>query len=191
MIIGILSDTHGFADRAAVAVALLERLGATAFLHCGDIGDEAVLDVLAGKEAWCVLGNTDADTPSFRRYAETIGVRLAHGPLEIELARKKLAVFHGHESRFNRLVRALETEDPVSVSAAAPDWNYVCFGHTHRATDLRVGNLRLINPGALERVRVRTVATLNVNRDELAFWETDEFAAPEEPPRRVYPRDLE
>ena len=60
VILGILSDTHGFHQRTAHAIALLEQLGASAFVHCGDIGGEAVLDELAGRKAWVVPGNVDA-----------------------------------------------------------------------------------------------------------------------------------
>ena len=190
MILGILSDTHGFARRAAAAMRILEHKGATAFIHCGDIGGEEVLDELIGRQAWCVFGNTDAQDGSLRRYAESIGVLVADGPLVIEMKKKQIAIFHGHETRFSQLTRVLRLRDHSALVALTQGWDYVCYGHTHHASDIRVGRMRLINPGALERARVRTIATLDLDQDELAYWCVDEFASPDEAPRRVYPRDL-
>lgn len=190
MILGILSDTHGFAARAAAAVRVLERVGATGFVHCGDVGAEDVLDEFAGRETWCVFGNIDDWNESLGSYGASIGVRISAGPLEFELGRKRLAVFHGHEAQFERLARALRSGDEAALNTQAGRWNYVCYGHTHRAADIRIGRLRLINPGALERARIRTVATLDLRDDSLTFWRVDEFSDPQAPPRRVELREL-
>ncbi len=64
---------------------------------------------------------------------------------------------------------------------------YVLYGHSHRATDLRVGRVRLINPGALDRARPATVATLDLKRDVVRFWQVDDHAAEADPPRRFKP----
>ena len=40
----------------------------------------------------------------------------------------------------------------------------------------------MINPGALERAFPYTVATLDLARDELRFWQVDENAPPDAAP---------
>ncbi len=64
---------------------------------------------------------------------------------------------------------------------------YILFGHSHRPADLRVGRVRLINPGALDRARPHTVATLDLKRDLVRFWQVDDRAAEADPPRRFKP----
>ena len=48
MLIGILSDTHDRAEMMAAAIALLQENKAEFFIHCGDVGEESMLDHLAG-----------------------------------------------------------------------------------------------------------------------------------------------
>jgi len=64
---------------------------------------------------------------------------------------------------------------------------YILFGHSHRPADLRVGRVRLINPGALDRARPHTVATLDLKRDLVRLWQVDDKAAEADPPRRFKP----
>ena len=45
--VGILSDSHGQVERTRQAIALLQQAGASAFIHCGDVEEDAVLDTLA------------------------------------------------------------------------------------------------------------------------------------------------
>jgi predicted phosphodiesterase len=66
--------------------------------------------------------------------------------------------------------------------------DYIIHGHTHRAAHVRIDHVRLINPGALERARPRTVATLDVANDALDFWRVDEHAETGDPPRPFLPR---
>jgi len=189
VILGILSDTHGFDQRAACAVALLERLGAEAFVHCGDIGGEAVLDELAGRQAWFVPGNIDGLDPTLMHYAKSLGLHIPDAiPLEIEIAGRRIAVYHGHEPHFNRLVRALRQRDLAAFESMTHGLDYLLYGHAHVATETRIGHVRMINPGALERARPHTVATLDLARDALGFWQVDELAEPTEPPRPFTPR---
>jgi predicted phosphodiesterase len=47
-------------------------------------------------------------------------------------------------------------------------------GHTHVARDERLGPLRVINPGALQRAAVHTVATLDLRTDQVGFWRVDD-----------------
>lgn len=186
MIVGILSDTHGQVRRTAAAVRLLRRLDATALLHCGDIGSPAILEELAGLPAWAVCGNTDVLDGACEQYAAALGVRLARqGPARIALGGRTLALCHGHESGFHGLLAAAEAGRPAPDGAR---YDYVLHGHTHVAGVWAVGALRVINPGALHRAAVHTVATLDLARDDVRFWRVpDGSAADDTPPTPYHP----
>lgn len=170
MILGILSDSHGHPDRVARAIATLEEHGAEALVHCGDLGGEQVLDQLTGKNAWFVWGNTDRPDAGLIRYAQTAGLLPSSGvPLRLQLAGRRIAVFHGHEACFSALLHLAAAGDAAGLERAAAA-DYVLYGHSHKASDFRLGAVRLINPGALHRVVVKTVATLNLATDRLEYW---------------------
>ena len=159
MLLGILSDTHGRADAMGEGMRLLRAAGAAYFVHCGDVGSEAVLDHLAGEPAAFVFGNNDWDRAGLRRYAEALGVRCLGAHDTLDLAGKRVAVTHGDDGA---LVSRI-------LSADRPD--YLLVGHSHVPGEQRVGNTRVINPGALYRAKVKTVALLDLSSDELRWIE--------------------
>ncbi len=159
-LVGILSDSHGDAAATARAVAILTERGVVQLFHCGDICGEAVLDELAGHPCSFVWGNCDSPTPALNRYGERLGLCRLLPPQRIELAEKCIAVFHGHERGFD-------------AAAGGDGLDYLFYGHTHRFGDHRVGNCRLINPGALYRAKPRTCATLNLATGELVIIRID------------------
>src|SRR5438128_1878484 len=75
MRLGILSDTHGKLDATIAAVRTLRDAGAEFYIHCGDVGGEAILDQLAGLPSAFVFGNNDYDRQDLARYAASIDVR--------------------------------------------------------------------------------------------------------------------
>lgn len=173
MILGILSDSHGRADRVQRAVRLLTERGAEAFVHCGDVGGEAVIGALAGTRSWFVWGNTDLPDPTLAQYAGALGLTPpASVPTWIRADGKTIAVFHGHEHAFERLMAGLEQGDD-GTAALGRHVDYVLHGHTHVARDVRVGAVRIINPGALKRAERYTVATLDAAADVVHHWELD------------------
>ena len=156
MILGILSDSHGQATITAEAVEQLVNCGAEQLIHCGDVGSEAVLEELLIRPALVVWGNCDYDRSTLSRYARSLGIAAAapHGELSCEAGR--IGVFHGHEPQFPSATRAGR-------------YRYLLYGHTHLRADQRVGPTRLINPGALHRARVKSVALLDTAKDKLQF----------------------
>ncbi|RUL86852.1 metallophosphoesterase family protein [Tautonia sociabilis] len=158
MRIGILSDSHDQIDRTAAAVALLAAEGAESLVHCGDLTGPEVVHVVAASGLPCryVLGNNDFDLEAVERAIAATGDLLLGWSAEFELGGRRLAVTHGHLSgEFRRLVRT------------APD--YLLFGHTHQRLDERDGPTRVINPGALHRARIWTVALLDLDSDVVQF----------------------
>jgi uncharacterized protein len=74
----------------------------------------------------------------------------------VELAGKRVGVVHGHL-----------TTDVRRVLGAQPD--YLLSGHSHSTSDSKAGPVRRINPGALHRADVFTVAILELGADSLRF----------------------
>jgi uncharacterized protein len=158
MKLGILSDSHGRTHLVRQALLALDAAGAEAFIHCGDVGGLEVLDEMAGRQCWFVWGNTDEPNPSWRPYVEALGLSWPNGPLELTLDCKRIGVYHGHERAFRDARRDSR-------------YDYLLHGHTHQRDDYREGSMRVINPGALHRVSVRTVALLDPSTDDLQFLE--------------------
>lgn len=163
MRIGILSDSHGHHERVRNALDQLQAAGAERFIHCGDVGGEAVLDAMAGYDLWFVWGNTDLDTALLERYAASIGLHPpTNVPVRLEWAKKHIHVYHGHERAFHPIGRGLALGDLTIVQRAADGADYIFHGHTHVAADQRIGSMRVINPGALYRVGTHTCCLLDL-----------------------------
>ncbi len=170
VIVGILSDTHGELQRTRVALRVLERVGATVFIHCGDVGAGDLLAELAGRRAWVVAGNTDFFDGQAVEYAAGLGLTLSLvTPLRVELAGRGLAVYHGHEPQFRDLLECLRRGQ--SVPDEVRDCGYVVHGHTHIAAHTRLAGRHLLNPGALHRATRYTVATVDLAADRVRFWD--------------------
>lgn len=182
MIVGVMSDSHGRVDRVERALQIFDQLGAQTLIHCGDLGSEQVLDALAGRDVWFVWGNVDVVELGLASYAEALGLHAPTKPppVRIELAGKRFAISHGHERAFERLVEA-HFEGAPEVRD-----DYICHGHTHMARDIRLpSGARLINPGALQRASVHTVATIDLTGDEVRHWVVDETQGVESRPMAI------
>lgn len=166
MIVGVLSDTHGHADMAAAAVRVLRAHGAEYLIHCGDVGDDAdgqaVLDAMAGTPGAFVFGNNDFDRADLARYGEGLGLRCLNEGGTIDLDGRRIAVTHGDVAR-----TVARFTDP----AAGVDFLFT--GHSHLRHDRRAGRVRWINPGALFRASVKTVAVLDVTTGVMQSIEVD------------------
>jgi uncharacterized protein len=154
MKIGIMSDSHGRVQRVRDALVVLDAAGAEAIVHCGDVGGSAVLEELVDRRCWFVWGNTDYPDPAWRAEVEALGLPWPDGPAEFTVAGRRIAVYHGHEPGFEAAIRSGKVD-------------YLLHGHSHRQADYRVGRTRVINPGALHRAAVPTVAVLDVVGDDL------------------------
>jgi putative phosphoesterase len=138
-----------------LAVEQLRAAGTEYFIHCGDVGSEQVLDCLAGLPSCFVFGNCDWDRAALQRYAESIGVACFGSIARMELAGRRIVVMHGDDAALKR--QFIESQEA----------DYLFQGHTHIPADERVGQMRLINPGALHRAARKTVAVLDLANDSL------------------------
>jgi predicted phosphodiesterase len=91
-----------------------------------------------------------------KRYVHSLGLSWPEPPVILQLAGQRIAVFHGHERAF-------------ASATDRDDVDYVLYGHTHKYADRRIGRVRFINPGAIYRARIKTVALLNLKNDKLYF----------------------
>jgi putative phosphoesterase len=149
MRIGILSDTHSRYHTVAKALKLLEERGVECVLHCGDIEDGDTVRLFHGVPTHFVLGNCDCDSPELRRAMKESGATLHEHFGNMELDGHKIAWIHGHEAR---LFRDLEQSG---------HFDFLFYGHSHHAEQHRAGPTLVVNPGALQRARVKTLVVLD------------------------------
>lgn len=155
MQIGIVSDSHSNRTKVSQAVGLLETLGITTVLHCGDVADAAVVEAFANFKSYFVFGNVDDDRPSLRAAMRRTGAVCCEEFGELELAGRKIAFLHGDDKR------RLEREE------RSGRYDLVCYGHTHKAESHRVGPTLIVNPGALHRAKIHTLAVYDSQRDDV------------------------
>lgn len=162
MKIGIISDTHGQAVRLQSAIQVLLARGAEALVHCGDIGNTACLVALsdAAVPAFAVAGNSDGSIEDLEMFADAVGVNFHKDVLHMKLdGQSSLAITHGHLSA---VLRQLIGSGKLA---------YVLHGHTHMQRDERIGDTRVLNPGALHHTELPTVALLDTQLDNVEFLE--------------------
>lgn len=160
MLVGILSDSHGDVLATRDAIALLEKQGATKLFHCGDLCSDSVLAELTGHDCTFVWGNCDDPTPTTRKFVQKLGLKWPEMPTRVEVAHKRIGLYHGHEVEFS--------------SAAGAGLDYVFYGHTHRYNCWRENGTCFINPGALYRASVHTVALLDLATGMVKFLRLDD-----------------
>ena len=159
-IIGLISDSHGEWLRTREAIQLLKSKECECILHMGDIETHEVLDELACNNVSMVFGNCDFVT-RLQDYAISLGLDVQHPAGTIEVGGKRIAFLHGDDaSQYHCFLQ----DDGIDV---------VVHGHTHEKRDEMVNNTRCINPGALHRALVYTVAVLDTSSDSLSFYELD------------------
>ncbi len=150
MLIGVISDTHGYVDpRLAAAFA-----GVDAIVHAGDVGGAHVLDALhAMAPLYAVCGNNDEKLGG-------LGLNL-HEDFDLDGVR-----FH--------LVHQLPHARPGDTT------DVVVFGHSHRTLIEQRGSTLYVNPGAAGRVgfhKIQTVALMRVRRGTIVDARVVELGA--------------
>ena len=135
MLIGVISDTHGYIDpRLAAAFA-----GVDAILHAGDVGGVPALEALQQiAPLFAVYGNND----------ERLGRLGLPLRLDIELGGVRAHIVH-----------------QLPHARPGRSTQVVVFGHSHRSVIERRGEVLYVNPGAAGRAgfhRLQTVALMSV-----------------------------
>jgi putative phosphoesterase len=150
MRIGIVSDSHSNTAMVLEALDRLRERGVQTVLHCGDIDDAATVHLFEDFATHFVFGNCDHDRSGIRRAIAVAGLTL-HEPFgKLELAGKKIAFLHGDDRRL-----FLELEQNGK-------YDYLFYGHSHQAAEHQTGKTHVINPGALQRARPKTILVLDL-----------------------------
>lgn len=173
MRIGLMSDSHGKTAPLLAALDLFIHHKVNAIVHCGDLGSTASLHLLAnaGCPVWLVAGNMDRHhLPQLEKLTQGTSITYCSTTVEVPLEEDAMLVAtHG------------DNDDILEALICGHQFPYVCHGHTHRVRDERMGNVRVICPGALSGPRhtaVPTVAILDTASDSLEFYD---IAHPDRP----------
>jgi len=128
MVVAVMADSHDnqFAIRAACA--LCKARSVSAIIHCGDIIAPFSIRRLVetGIPVYAVFGNNDGERTVLRRELPSI----ADPPLQIQLASRRIAVFHAPPEEF-------------------PQVDAVFYGHTHKKEARFERHTFILNPGEL------------------------------------------
>jgi putative phosphoesterase len=155
MRVGIVSDTHSRYHTVEKTLTLLAEENVEAVLHCGDIEDAETVKLLAAFPTHFVFGNCDGDRDELRKTMKDVGAT-CHEPFgSLEFGRFQVAWIHGDDQR---LFRDLE---------ASGAYDLLFYGHSHQAEAHRTGPMRIVNPGALHRARVKSFVILDSKSGEL------------------------
>lgn len=160
MKIGILSDTHNGHQNIQKALTIFERHQPDMLIFCGDATTVEVIEWFCEYPLIYTFGNCDIATGEIKALLRAYSPsNFAGYVFEGELGGKKVAVTHGHLMNVN---------DEMICSGK---FDYIFTGHTHLRMDQRIGNTRLINPGALggAQKEIRSVAILDLEMDQLIF----------------------
>jgi putative phosphoesterase len=157
MKIGVLSDTHGRLDRTAGAIHSLRKRGVELILHCGDIDSPATVQLFRENATHFVFGNWDLEKTKLRAAMRAIGAVCHEDFGQLELGGKRIAWLHG------------DTRGVRQRLEVSQEWDFVFYGHSHKAEAHRSGRTLVLNPGALHRAKVKTVAAVDLASGE---WET-------------------
>ena len=154
MRIAIISDTHSRTASVQTALQIMAEREVELIVHCGDIQDGATVRLFPA-HTHIVFGNCDYDRGDIERAVADIGATLHGAWGHLELAGQSLAFVHGDS---HQLLHDLEH---------ANTFDFLFHGHTHIAKEHRTGKTRIINPGALQRVAVRTFLLLDLPSGEV------------------------
>ena len=155
--IGIISDTHENESAIKKAVEIFKARKVDFVVHCGDIVSPPTLEHYRGLKMRFVLGNNDGEVEGLNIFAKRFGFEPLEEQKEFEYMGKKFYVYHG----------TIKTK--LDAAIKSNKYDYVLTGHTHLKRDEKIENTRVINPGALFRIKPYTVAILDAENDKLEY----------------------
>lgn len=157
--IGIISDTHENEEAIKKAVKIFKETNVDFVVHCGDIISPPVLEHFKNLKMKFVFGNNDGEKIGLNNKAKEYNWEEITEEKEFGYKGKKFYVYHG--TNRNKLDEAIKSNK----------YDYILTGHTHLKRDEKIGDTRVINPGALFRIFPHTIALLDVEKNNLEFVE--------------------
>lgn len=161
MKLGIISDTHNNVDNAVIARDALINAQVDFVLHCGDITMPKIVKLFTDVKIAFVTGNMDGNGEAVQKEIDALPDASLSLTYTGKFGGKRVAMCHGHlEVQLVQFVRS-------------GDFDYVFHGHSHIRRDERVGQTRIINPGALggRKPQSRSFCILDLETDELSVIE--------------------
>jgi hypothetical protein len=155
MRIGVMADSHGEVLRTRRAIELLRNECCDRLIHLGDFETCEVLDELIDLPVDIVLGN--CDSPSLiGGHAARVGINNHHPAGLLDIDGSLIAFLHGDDQR----------QFDSFVADGVP---WLLHGHTHCRSNEIVDRTRVVNPGALHRAAIYTVAVIDVAAGSVQF----------------------
>lgn len=145
MLVAIISDSHDNILGLRWAKNTIEKIGAEALIHLGDV--VAPFSLLELKDLnvgikHLVLGNNDGEKIVMKRVCDKLGFNLHEGVSEIVIDNRSFIIFHGFgDANFTRKLA-------ISI-AESGKYDAVLYGHTHQSFCEKIGNSLVINPGEI------------------------------------------
>ncbi len=140
MLIGVVSDTHGYLNPRVPE--LLKAVDC--ILHAGDIGDAGIIEELARiAPVTTVRGNNDRTGPE------------SLFPEEATLELDGWRFFLTHQVKVPK-----GPEDPSMEPYKKAGADVVVFGHSHIAFQRQIGTVLFFNPGAAGKRRFKVVPSI-------------------------------
>ena len=142
MLIGVVSDTHGFYDPRVPP--LLK--GVDHILHAGDIGDAKIIEELGQiAPVTAVRGNNDREGPE------------SLFPEEVTLELAGCRVYLTHEVKVPK-----DADHPAMRRYLETGADAIVFGHSHNALQKQLGSVLFFNPGAAGKRRFKVVPSIGL-----------------------------
>lgn len=167
MLVGIVSDTHGFVDPRVIDAVHDCDLA----VHAGDIGNAGVLEMLRGRgrRVMAIRGNNDTkkkwpveDRPALDALSDHLSIALPGG---------RLVAVHGESvgppARRHTILRDLY-----------PDARAIVYGHSHRLVCDKSKHPWVLNPGAAGKNRTFGGPSCLVLRALHSSWRVEIFHFP-------------
>ena len=142
MLVGVISDTHGFYDpRVPFLLKGVEHI-----LHAGDIGKGRIVEQLSGiAPVTAVRGNNDRQRPE-SEYPEIETLNLGG-----------CCIYMTHIVKVPK-----DGDDPGLAFYSEQGADVVVFGHSHMALHESRGGLTFFNPGAAGKRRFKVVPSIGL-----------------------------
>jgi len=138
MKIGLISDSHNETKMLKYVANMFECLGIDTVIHCGDVTDAKEINVLKRFKLYLAYGNSDLNYSSFAEKITQFNNKSQSGRfLDLLINEKRIFVIHGDDRR--KFIDAIQRKC----------YDYIFCGHSHKISDKKIGNTRIINPGAL------------------------------------------
>lgn len=166
LLVGVLSDTHGFIN--GEVQAQLSRCDV--ILHAGDIGSIQVIDQLKNisRNVIPVCGNNDVETKwATQEHAELNKIL---DIAEIKLPGGNVIVMHG-----DRYFSAKNRHEKMRQHY--PNAKAIIYGHSHKLVRDIDEHPWILNPGAAGKTRTKGGASCLIMQTNETQWQVSEFRA--------------